>query len=98
MIEGFVETQEDKDKKLCKWLRENSSGFYRPSAEAATRIEQLKEELQIAKELILMHITNFCCPICNEVIENGSEHTPTCQYYKIDMAARNIKKPDWTLG
>jgi len=29
------------DKDLCKWLRDNSSGIYRPSAEAADRIERL---------------------------------------------------------
>jgi len=29
------------DKKLCEWLRANSSGTYQPSAEAADRIEQL---------------------------------------------------------
>jgi len=34
-----------KDKDLCKWLRDNSSGTYRPSAEAATRIEMLKYAL-----------------------------------------------------
>ena len=34
-----------KDKDLCKWLRDNSSGTYRPSAEAATRIEMLKHAL-----------------------------------------------------
>jgi hypothetical protein len=33
------------DKKLCEWLRANSSGTYRPSAEAATRIETLKDAL-----------------------------------------------------
>lgn len=52
MIDGFVETQEDKDRKLCKWLRENSSGFYRPSAKAANRIEELNSQLQTAKEVI----------------------------------------------
>jgi hypothetical protein len=34
-----------KDKALCKWLRDNSSGTYRPSAEAATRIEMLRHAL-----------------------------------------------------
>ena len=34
-----------KDKDLCKWLRDNSSGTYRPSAEAATRIEMLNYAL-----------------------------------------------------
>lgn len=34
-----------KDNDLCRWLRDNSSGVYRPSEEAATRIEILKEAL-----------------------------------------------------
>ena len=29
------------DEELCKWLRDNSSGCYRPSAMAADRIEEL---------------------------------------------------------
>ena len=33
------------DKELCKWLRDNSSGIYRPAAQAADRIEQLKQQL-----------------------------------------------------
>ena len=98
MIDGYVETQKDKDKKLCQWLRENSSGYYRPSASAATRIEELNNELRLAKELILMHQTNFQCPVCNEVIENGSEHLSICQYYKTDMSARCVEKPQWALG
>tara|TARA_R110002096_G_scaffold315227_7_gene509483 strand:+ start:1710 stop:1904 length:195 start_codon:yes stop_codon:yes gene_type:complete len=31
---------------LCKWLRDNSSGVYRPSALAADRIESLEEALE----------------------------------------------------
>lgn len=34
------------DELLCKFLREHSSGFYRPCAEAAARIEQLKREIE----------------------------------------------------
>ena len=29
------------DTELCEWLRANSSGIYRPSAQAAARIEEL---------------------------------------------------------
>ena len=36
------------DKELCQWLRDNSSGVYRPSAAAADRIEELTELLSIA--------------------------------------------------
>jgi hypothetical protein len=39
------------DKDLCQWLRDNSSGVYRPSAEAADRIEQLKAEVVELKGL-----------------------------------------------
>lgn len=34
------------DKKLCEWLRANSSGIYRLTGFAADKIEQLKEELE----------------------------------------------------
>jgi len=33
------------DNDLCQWLRANSSGTYRPSAEGADRIEALNIEL-----------------------------------------------------
>lgn len=39
-----------KDKDLCKWLRENSSGSYRKSAQAADRIEQLIDYIKAAGE------------------------------------------------
>ena len=38
------------NKKLCKWLRDNSSGAYRPSAEAAELIEKLEAERDAYKE------------------------------------------------
>ena len=31
--------------KLCKWLKDNSSGIYKPAAEAAERIKELEEAL-----------------------------------------------------
>lgn len=37
------------DDELCKWLRDNSSGTYRPSAQGADRIEQLKAEIELLK-------------------------------------------------
>lgn len=37
MSEAFPLTLED----LCRWLRQNSSGVYRPSGEAATVIKAL---------------------------------------------------------
>ena len=39
------------DKELCQWLKGVSSGVYRPSAEAADRIEQLKAEVVRLKGL-----------------------------------------------
>jgi hypothetical protein len=30
---------------LCKWLRDNSSGIYRPAVDAAAEIEQLQSRL-----------------------------------------------------
>ena len=36
------------DELLCEWLRENSSGSYRPSAQAADRLE---ETLRMIDEL-----------------------------------------------
>jgi hypothetical protein len=35
---------------LCAWLRANSSGIYRPAAEAADTIERLTAELAAARE------------------------------------------------
>jgi hypothetical protein len=35
-----------KIKELIKWLKENSSGDYRPSFEAAERLEQMSEALE----------------------------------------------------
>jgi len=34
------------NKQLCQWLRDNSSGVYRPSAVAAERIENLLTQLK----------------------------------------------------
>lgn len=34
---------------LCQWLRDNSSGIYRPAAEAATELERLTAELAAAR-------------------------------------------------
>lgn len=39
-------------KELCQWLRDNSSGIYRPSARAADRIELLEEALREARDWI----------------------------------------------
>lgn len=44
---------------LCKWLRDNSSGVYRPAAEAAGEIERqasvIAEARAIIKDLCLMY-------------------------------------------
>jgi len=40
------------DNDLCQWLRANSSGTYRPSAEAADRIEALNIEVAELKASI----------------------------------------------
>lgn len=34
------------DEQLCEWLRDNSSGVYRPAAEAARRIEEMQTEIK----------------------------------------------------
>jgi hypothetical protein len=41
LFDNFMETKE-----LIQWLRDNSSGVYRPSAEAADLIESLLSERQ----------------------------------------------------
>jgi len=46
----------DTDFRLCKWLRDNSSGSYRKSADAADRIEQLKQQL-----FEMQHHAIDCC-------------------------------------
>lgn len=40
------------DKVLCQWLRQNSSGIYRPSAHAAERIEYLLIQNKALQELL----------------------------------------------
>jgi hypothetical protein len=48
---------------LCKWLRENSSGVYRPAAVAADLIEDL---------LTCKHVVEIDCTfrdLCEEVLE-----------------------------
>ncbi len=35
------------DEELCQWLRDNSSGVYRPAAEAARRIEEMNAEIKL---------------------------------------------------
>ncbi len=41
-----------KDKELCKWLRDNSSGVFRNSELGAIRIEELEQEvIRLEKEL-----------------------------------------------
>lgn len=44
-----------KDRELIKWLENNSSGAYRPSMEAAFRIEQLREALTEISEMFSDH-------------------------------------------
>jgi hypothetical protein len=39
------------NKKLCKWLRDNSSGVYRPAAVAAERIESLERADELLRKL-----------------------------------------------
>ena len=45
-----------KTKELKKWLRDNSSGTYRPSAEAADYIQRLEDRIErierVAKEML----------------------------------------------
>jgi hypothetical protein len=40
-----------KDAELCQWLRDNSSGVYRPAAEAANRIERLNKWISVEDRL-----------------------------------------------
>lgn len=68
------------DKELCEWLRQNSSGDYRPSALAADRIEQLLSAVNSVRDLI--HGQDIDCfgsgqaydgqqyPIRDEVLHN----------------------------
>lgn len=41
------------NKKLCQWLRDNSSGVYRPAAVAAERIECLLAELKRIQDALV---------------------------------------------
>ena len=56
-----------KDKDLCKWLRDNSSGSYRKSAIAADRIETLLEWIKQEGErnnTCTKNITGEICGYC----------------------------------
>lgn len=46
-IMGVYEMSKD----LCQWLRDNSSGAYRKSAEAADRIEELEAEVRALRPI-----------------------------------------------
>ena len=50
------------DKKLCQWLRDNSSGRYRNSETAAIRIEQLLEELEDYRASYKTHDGEYVTP------------------------------------
>ena len=39
----------DNSEELCQWLRDNSSGNYRPSAHAAYTIESMQKEISTLK-------------------------------------------------
>ena len=55
------------DKDLCDWLRNNSSGVYRPSAEAANRIENLLEWIEKEapiNDTCTKNITGLICKRC----------------------------------
>ena len=53
---------------LTKWLRDNSSGVYRPSREAADLIDRLDRELNQAKELMqTAAIWIEACPFENAI-------------------------------
>lgn len=49
---------------LCEWLRGHSSGVYRPSAEAAERIEELSAQV----DRLLAHCPDYECHTCGEII------------------------------
>lgn len=44
------------DKELIQWLKDNSSGVYRPSREAAERIEELLEYNELLETLLSISI------------------------------------------
>lgn len=54
---------------LCTWLRDHSSGVYRPSAEAAARIEELSAKV----DRLLAHCPDGGCHTCGEIICPYSE-------------------------
>lgn len=52
------------NEELCAWLREHSSGAYRPAAEAAARIEELSAQV----DALLQHCPDGECLTCGEII------------------------------
>jgi len=72
---------------LTKWLRENSSGIYRPAAEAADLIDRLVRELEINTQEIDSYGepgSNFrICSYCQAesgagVLDKGIPHDADC--------------------
>ena len=55
------------DKELCQWLKGVSSGVYRPSAEAADRIESLNKELAELKQVINKLPSRNSANLVNEI-------------------------------
>ena len=59
------------DEELCNWLRNNSSGCYRPSAIAANRIEELSTKLKsVTDNLQSLQSLN-----CFDVVTNSAINT-----------------------
>lgn len=52
------------NEQLCAWLREHSSGVYRPAAEAAARIEELSAQV----DALLQHCPDPECGTCGAAI------------------------------
>lgn len=54
------------------------------------RADRAEAERNAALRALALHHSHYMCPECDEVIENGSPHNPSCIYYAADMAARKM--------
>lgn len=72
---------------LCKWLRSNSSGVYRPAAEAANQIERLAEALTDIMDGMDDHEIPAQTGLCKEDCERISKARAEARKLIRDKAA-----------
>lgn len=63
---------------LCRWLRDNSSGVYRPALEAADRLEQMERALTDLSKCKLSEENCASFEVANLRIHNAAQRGLKC--------------------